>query len=355
MKIFLTGIAGFIGFHVAKKLVEKGHEVLGIDILNDYYDLKFKHERLEALGFCSKDVKTDKIIESEKYNNLSFAYLDILNKDKLLELFKEYKFTHVCHLAAQAGIRDSLENPDSYVSINIVGFFNVLDVCRVYKENIKHFVYASTSSVYGINENIPSNEDSSTDHPLNLYAASKKSNEMIAHAYSASFNIPTTGLRFFTVYGTYGRPDMALYLFSDGIKNGESINIFNNGNMARDFTYVSDIANGVYKVLKNPARSDCNFDVKNPNSSTSSFPYRIYNIGTGHATKLLDFIEELEANFDKKALKNYMPMQKADVVESCCDILKLKNDVGYEAKISIKEGIKEFSQWYKMLETTKKV
>ncbi|AWG42816.1 NAD-dependent epimerase [Candidatus Borreliella tachyglossi] len=347
MRVFLTGIAGFIGFHVAKKLADNGHEVLGVDILNDYYEPNLKYERLEVLGFDCEGVDSRKIIKSKKYDNLSFVYLDILDKGQILSLFFKYKFTHVCHLAAQAGIRDSIEHPDSYITVNIVGFFNVLDACRVYKDNIKHFVYASTSSVYGINEKMPSDEDNNTDHPLNLYAASKKSNEVIAHAYSSSFNIPTTGLRFFTVYGPYGRPDMALCLFADGITNQTPINVFNDGNLARDFTYVDDVADGVYNVLKNPSESDGNFDVKNPSSSSSLAPYRIYNIGTGQAIRLMDFIRELEINLGNKALKKFLPMQKADVVESCCDISKLKKDFAYEALTSIKEGIKKFANWYK--------
>ena len=310
MKVFLTGIAGFIGFHVAKKLADNGHEVLGVDILNDYYEPDLKYERLEVLGLNCKDMKSKKIIKSNRYDNLSFVYLDILDKEQILNLFSQYNFTHVCHLAAQAGIRDSNENPDSYISIKIVGFFNVLDACRIYKENIKHFVYASTSSVYGINESMPSNEDNITDHPLNLYAASKKSNEVIAHAYSSSFNIPTTGLRFFTVYGPYGRPDMALYLFADGIVRKTTIDVFNNGNMARDFTYVDDVVDGIYNVLRKPSESDSNFDKKNPNSSSSLAPYKIYNIGTGHATRLMDFINELEVNLENKAVKNFYLCKK---------------------------------------------
>ncbi|AHH10619.1 NAD-dependent epimerase/dehydratase family protein [Borrelia coriaceae] len=347
MRVFLTGIAGFIGFHVAKKLVDNGHEVLGVDVLNDYYSPDLKYERLKVLGFNCEDIVSREVIQSNKYSNLSFMYLDILDKDKILSIFANYKFTHVCHLAAQAGIRDSIENPDSYISVNIVGFFNVLDSCRIYKNYIKHFVYASTSAVYGINEKMPSGEDSITDHPLNLYAASKKSNEVIAHAYSSSFNIPTTGLRFFTVYGPYGRPDMALYLFADGITKQTSINVFNDGNMARDFTYVDDVADGIYSVLGKPAKGDSNFDVNNPNSSSSLAPYKIYNIGTGRAIKLMDFINELEINLGNKACKNFLPMQKADVVQSCCDISKIKNDFAYEALTSIKDGIKKFSNWYK--------
>ncbi|QMU99219.1 NAD-dependent epimerase/dehydratase family protein [Borrelia sp. A-FGy1] len=347
MKVFLTGIAGFIGFHLAKKLADNRHEVLGVDVLNDYYEPSLKYERLEVLGLDCKNIKNKKIVKSDVYDNLSFVYLDILDKEQILNLFLEHNFTHVCHLAAQAGIRDSIENPDSYISINIVGFFNVLDACRIYKESIKHFVYASTSAVYGINEIIPSDEDNITDHPLNLYAASKKSNEVIAHSYSSSFNIPTTGLRFFTVYGPYGRPDMALYLFSDGIVKRTTIDVFNNGNMARDFTYVDDVIDGIYTVLRNPAKRDNNFNIKNPRSSSSLAPYKIYNIGTGHATKLMDFINELEINLGSKALKNFLPLQKADVVESCCDISKLKNDFAYKPLISIKEGIKRFADWYK--------
>ncbi|ACH93387.1 GDP-mannose 4,6-dehydratase [Borrelia duttonii] len=347
MRVLLTGIAGFIGFHVAKKLADDGHEVLGIDILNNYYDPSLKYERLEILGFNSENIDNKKVVNSHKYNNLSFVNLDILNKEQVLSLFNNYKFTHICHLAAQAGIRDSIENPDSYIAINIVGFFNILDACRIYKDSIEHFVYASTSAVYGLNEKMPSSEDSITDHPLNLYAASKKSNEVIAHAYSSSFNIPTTGLRFFTVYGPYGRPDMALYLFADGIMRQSTINVFNNGDMARDFTYVDDVVNGVCNVLKKPARSDSNFDTQNPNSSSSFAPYRIYNVGTGQAVKLMEFINELEINLENKACKNFLPMQKADVVESCCDISKLKNDFAYEALTSIKDGIRKFAIWYK--------
>ncbi|UGQ16123.1 NAD-dependent epimerase/dehydratase family protein [Borrelia sp. RT5S] len=347
MKVFLTGIAGFIGFHVARRLADDGHEVLGVDVLSDYYDPDLKYERLEVLGLKCDEVKSGKIIKSGRYGNLSFICLDILDKEKILDLFSQHKFTHVCHLAAQAGIRDSIENPDSYISVNIVGFFNVLDACRVYKEGIRHFVYASTSAVYGMNENMPSDEDGVTDHPLNLYAASKKSNEVIAHAYSSSFGIPTTGLRFFTVYGTYGRPDMALYLFAEGISKNTTIDVFNNGNMARDFTYVDDVVDGICGVLKKPSESDVTFDTKKPNSSSSLAPYKIYNIGTGHATRLMDFIDELEVNLGNKALKNFLPMQKADVVESCCNILKLKNDFAYKPLISIKEGIKKFANWYK--------
>ncbi|PCJ63270.1 MAG: hypothetical protein COA79_00245 [Planctomycetota bacterium] len=328
--ILVTGAAGFIGFHLSKKLLENDHEVVGYDCINDYYDVALKNDRLEIL---------------KKFKNFNFLKGSLENNDELNNLFNKYDIDYVVNLAAQAGVRYSLENPSAYIQSNLVGFANVLEACRHNK--VKNLVYASTSSVYGLNENMPFRECDSVNHPLTLYAATKKSNEMMAHSYSNLFNIPTTGLRFFTVYGPWGRPDMALFLFTKAMVNNEPINVFNNGNMIRDFTYVEDIVEGVSRVLFKPAEPIDSFDLKDPRPDGSTAPYRIFNIGNQQPVKLMDYIKEIERNLGLKAKINFMPMQDGDVPATQSDTSSLKDWVDYQPLTLIDEGIRRFIDWYK--------
>ncbi len=336
MKILVTGTAGFIGFHVTRKLVEQGHEVVGIDNINDYYDPKLKFARLEQLGIDpSCAAKKLKHCISDKWDGrLGFIRMDIEDRKALPALFAEHQFDLVCHLAAQAGVRYSLEAPETYIDSNIVGFLNVLECCRHY--NIKHLVYASSSSVYGLNSKIPFETSDPVDHPASLYAATKKSNELMAHTYSHLFKFPTTGLRFFTVYGPWGRPDMALYLFVDAIVHNRPIKVFNFGEMERDFTYVDDICSGVLKILES--------DYEKRKSENSL--YKIYNIGNNKSVKLTDFIREIESNLGKEAQKALLPMQPGDVERTWANVNDLIMDYGYSPHTPIEEGIRSFVQWY---------
>ena len=326
--ILVTGCAGFIGFHLSKKLLNNKHRVIGIDNINSYYGTKIKYDRLKILKQFKK--------------KFIFFKIDLKNKNKLERIFNKYRINYVVNLAAQAGVRYSLINPDAYIDSNIRGFFNILDVVK--KFNIKHFVYASTSSVYGMNKKIPFSEDHSVDHPLQLYAATKRSNELIAHAYSNIYKIPTTGLRFFTVYGPWGRPDMALYIFVKKILENKKIEIFNFGKHVRDFTYVDDIIKGIQKVIfKAPKQNN---KIKTLKSSFSSSPFRILNIGNSKSVRLMDFIVEIEKNLNKKAKKKYLPLQKGDVVGTLSDTRKIKKLVGYKSNYNYKNGIKKFIDWY---------
>jgi len=329
-KILVTGVAGFIGFHLSRYLLDRGDEVIGIDNLNDYYDVQLKKSRLS-------------ILEEDK--NFSFKRIDISNQSAVEKLFTTHEFDRVANLAAQAGVRYSLENPHSYINSNIAGFLNILEGCR--HNNINHLVFASSSSVYGGNTSMPFSVHNAVDHPLSLYAASKKSNELMAHTYAHLYGLPATGLRFFTVYGPWGRPDMALFLFTKAILKGEPIKVFNHGVHKRDFTYVADIVDGIVRVLDRPAKPNPNWDSNKPDPSSSTAPYRIYNIGNGSPVGLSRFIEVIEENLGKKAEKILLPMQAGDVPETFADITSLTADTGYNPKVTVDEGIANFISWYR--------
>lgn len=332
MKILVTGSAGFIGYFTAKALLERGDEVIGLDNINNYYDVNLKFGRLNETGIKESDIEYGKFINSSKYTKYKFIKLNLEDREAIQKLFIEEKFDKVCHLAAQAGVRYSIENPYTYIDSNIVGFINILECCR--HNNIQHLVYASSSSVYGMNKKVPFSEDDIVDNPISLYAATKKANELMAHTYSHLYNIPTTGLRFFTVYGPWGRPDMAPILFAKAIINGEPISVFNNGDLSRDFTYIDDIVNGVVKVIDKAPISE------------GQIPYKLYNIGCSNPVKLMDFINTLEETIGKKAKMIMKPMQKGDVYQTYADTSSLENDFGYKPKIYLKAGIDYFINWF---------
>ncbi len=350
MKILVTGIAGFIGFHLAKKLLERGDEVVGIDNINDYYDVNLKYGRLRELGIEQESIKENSLVHSTKYEKHHFAKIDLANKEAMDNLFKEQDFDAVVNLAAQAGVRYSLENPHAYIQSNVVGFLNILEGCRNY--GVKNLAYASSSSVYGLNSSQPFKTTDKTEHQVSLYAATKKSNEMMAHTYAHLYGIQATGLRFFTVYGPWGRPDMAPMLFTDAILNNRAINVFNNGKMSRDFTYIDDIVDGIVKVIDNPAQPNKDWDSNNPDISTSSAPYRLYNIGNNAPVALMEFIETLEKALGKEAKKNFMPMQDGDVVSTYADVSGLIEEFGYKPDTTLADGIKEFIKWYREFYTS---
>ena len=335
MTILITGAAGFIGFHITKRLLIEGFEVVGVDNLNPYYDLRLKKARLNKLKNLSKK-------QSVKF---FFFKEDLENQNFLTELFRKFKFNKVVNLAAQAGVRYSIENPSSYINSNIVGFANLLEVCR--RNCIEHLIYASSSSVYGGNKNLPFSEEHNVDHPVSLYAASKKANELMAHSYSHLYGIPTTGLRFFTVYGPWGRPDMALFLFTKSILKGEPIKIFNKGDMMRDFTFIDDITESLFRVINKDAISDPNFDYLQPSPSASWAPYKIFNIGNSNPINLMDFISTIEEILGIKAKKEFLDMQPGDVASTSADTALLENWVGFKPRTSVKDGIKKFIDWYK--------
>jgi UDP-glucuronate 4-epimerase len=344
-KILITGTAGFIGFHLTRKLAEEGHVVTGLDCINSYYDINLKYGRMNELGFDHHSIEYGKPSQSAKYKNLDFYKINLEDRDNLYKLFELKSFDTVINLAAQAGVRYSLENPHAYIESNITGFLNILEACR--HNATAHLIYASSSSVYGLNELMPFSAQHPVDHPISLYAASKKSNEMMAHSYSCLFNLPTTGLRFFTVYGPWGRPDMALFIFTKAILANEPVNIFNNGNMLRDFTYVDDIVNGIAMMLNHAPVSNKAWTGKNPDPASSKAPYRIYNIGNNKPVKLMDFIEALEEILEKKALRNMMPMQLGDVPATYADVSGLVDDFGYKPDTGYREGIRRFVDWYR--------
>ncbi|MDD2548684.1 MAG: NAD-dependent epimerase [Bacteroidales bacterium] len=345
MKILVTGTAGFIGFHLAQKLIARGDEVVGIDSINDYYDINLKYSRLEVTGINREHISYGKPASSSKHSNYTFINLKLEDRVGINKLFADFKFDRVCNLAAQAGVRYSLENPMAYADSNIVGFVNILEACRY--NDIEHLVYASSSSVYGLNETMPFSTHHNVDHPISLYAASKKSNELMAHTYSYLFKLPTTGLRFFTVYGPWGRPDMALFLFTKAILAGEPIDVFNNGNMQRDFTYIDDIVEGVMRVIDNPPKADSSWSGKKPNPSSSVAPYKIFNIGNSNPVKLMDFIRAIESALNQKAEINYMPLQPGDVPSTWADVDDLWGSLGFRPATSVKEGVANFVAWYK--------
>jgi len=330
MQYLVTGTAGFIGFHTAKQLLEAGHQVIGLDNINDYYDQKIKYDRLEIL----KD-----------HDNFDFHQRDLVESQFITELVTGTNPNRVIHLAAQAGVRYSIENPHEYVQSNIVGFLNILEACKLAKT--PHLTYASSSSVYGANTNIPFSSKRGVDHPLSMYAATKKANEMMAHSYSHLFQLPTTGLRFFTVYGPWGRPDMALFLFTKAILAGEPINVFNYGKHQRDFTYIDDIVEGVIRTANSIAQPKPDWDSNHPDPDSSSAPYRIYNIGNNKKVQLLDYIETLEKQLSKKATRNELPLQPGDVPNTWADCSELAKDFDYKPATPIEEGIKQFVEWYR--------
>ena len=344
MKVLVTGAAGFIGFHFTNLLINNGIEVVGLDNLNNYYDIELKFNRLAHVGIEKQEIKENELIRSNLYQQYQFIKLSIEEDDKLIQLFAQEKFDYVCHLAAQAGIRYSITNPKIYIKSNIVGFHNVLECCK--QNKVKHFVYASSSSVYGLNEAIPLQTSQSTNHPISLYAASKKSNELLAHSYSHLYKLPTTGVRFFTVYGPWGRPDMAYYIFTKSILEKKPIKIYNHGNMMRDFTYIDDIVKGLHLILNNPPSGNENWDGINPNPSDSRAPYKIYNLGNSKPIKLLDFIENIERELNLKAIRINMDLQPGDVLITYADTSEVEKDFGYKPKTSLSYGIKQFVQWY---------
>jgi len=334
-KILITGAAGFIGFHLSKRLVEQGFTVVGLDNINDYYDVNLKYARLNELGIERSTAESfNSYSTSNKYGEkLQFIRMNLEDREKLPELFAEHEFDVVCNIAAQAGVRYSIENPNTYIDSNIVGFLNILECCR--HNNIKHLVYASSSSVYGENEKIPFSVSDNVDHPISLYAATKKSNELMAYAYSHLYGIPTTGLRFFTVYGPWGRPDMAIFLFTKAITEGKPVKVFNEGNMLRDFTYIEDIISGIEITIENP-----------PKSHNNKSANRLLNIGNGSPQSLMDFINAIEKSIGKVAIKEYLPMQPGDVPQTWADTWDLEL-LGYKSKTGITEGVGKFVKWYK--------
>ena len=333
MKILVTGAAGFIGYHTTLQLLARGDEVVGLDNMNNYYDVTLKESRL-------------KNIENSK-NSSAFTFIkaELSDRNAIEEIFQQHKFNKVINLAAQAGVRYSLENPHAYIDSNIVGFTNILEGCR--HNNVEHLVYASSSSVYGANESMPFSVHDNVDHPLSLYAASKKANELMAHTYSNLYSLPTTGLRFFTVYGPWGRPDMALFLFTKAILDGRSIDVFNYGKHRRDFTFIDDIVEGVIRTLDHTAEPNEKWQASQPDPATSKSPYRLYNIGSNNPIELMRYIEILEEKLGKVAVKNLLPLQPGDVPATFADVDALVEDVNYKPSTSIEEGIEKFVSWYK--------
>ena len=328
--ILITGAAGFIGFHLSRLLLDRGDTVIGLDNLNDYYDVRLKRDRLALLT---------------PHPNFRFEQIDLADRDAMRRLFESGGFARVAHMAAQAGVRYSLTNPHAYADSNLTGFLNILEGCRYHR--VEHLVYASSSSVYGANTKMPFSEHDNVDHPVSLYAASKKANELMAHAYSHLYELPTTGLRFFTVYGPWGRPDMAIFLFTKAILEGRPIDVFNHGRMRRDFTYVDDIVDGVVRALDRIPAPDPNWSGDRPDPATSNAPYRVYNIGNNRPVELLRVIEILEERLGRTAQKNMLPLQPGDVLETYADIDELARDVGFAPRTSIEDGIARFVDWYR--------
>lgn len=331
MHILVTGAAGFIGMHVSQRLIEDGYSVTGIDNLNDYYEVGLKLARLESLKALGQAFQ--------------FLKIDMADKQGLQRLFDSQKFDVVINLAAQAGVRYSIENPQSYIDANIQGFLNILEGCR--HQQVENLIFASSSSVYGMNSSMPFSESDHADHPMALYGATKKANEAMAHAYANLYGIPCTGLRFFTVYGPWGRPDMALFLFTKAILAGEPIKVFNHGNMVRDFTFIDDIVEGVVRLAHKPATADTTFDAAQPDPSVSAVPYRIFNIGNGQPTPLMDYIQALEEALGKRAITKMLPMQPGDVPVTSADTSKLGAWVGFQPNTPVRDGVQRFVDWYR--------
>jgi len=329
MKIIVTGAAGFIGMHVCKNLLENEHSVAGIDNINAYYDQTLKQKRLECL---------------KSFEDFMFYKQDIADKRAVMEILVEVQADCVINLAAQAGVRYSLIDPDAYANSNLVGFLNILEACR--RQEISHLIYASSSSVYGSNDEKPFGETHNTDHPISLYGATKKANEVMAHSYSHLFQLPTTGLRFFTVYGPWGRPDMALFLFTKAILENKPIDVYNHGKMMRDFTYIDDVVQAINRLVHDPAKANANYNTYQPDASTSNSPWRIFNIGNGRPTQLMDYVSALEKALGKEAKKNFIPAQPGDVLETTADTTKLEYWTGFKSSTSIEQGVENFVKWY---------
>lgn len=345
MKILITGAAGFIGFHTVLRLLEQGHEVVGLDNINDYYDVRVKYGRLAHSGVPTDAIPLNRPVQSASHPGYRFVRMDLEDAKSLMGLFAQEQFDRVMHYAAQAGVRYSLTNPHAYMQSNFVAFLNLLEACR--QHPVAHFAYASSSSVYGLNQTMPFSTSHNVDHPISLYAASKKSNELMAHTYSYLYDIPTTGLRFFTVYGPWGRPDMALFLFTKAILEDRPIDVFNHGKMQRDFTYVDDIVEGVLRVIDHAPRGNPEWDGTAPDPSSSPAPWRIYNIGNAEKVELIDFIDALEEALGKKARKNFLPLQPGDVPATWADTRDLADDLGYRPNTPVRLGIQRFVAWYR--------
>ncbi len=343
-RILVTGTAGFIGFHLIQALLETGGEIVGLDNINAYYDLNLKHARLSETGIPSAEIGYNKVVPSTRSDRYRFIKLDLEDKENLLGLFAQEKFDLVVNLAAQAGVRYSFTHPDAYIGSNVSGFLNILEACRHYP--VKHLVYASTSSVYGLNEQMPFSVHQNVDHPASLYAASKKSNELMAHSYSHLFQIPVTGLRFFTVYGPWGRPDMALFIFTKAILSGQPIPVHNEGRMERDFTYIDDIIEGIIRIMGSPARPAGKGESP-MDPAFSSAPYRIYNIGNSKPVKLMDFIRAIEEELGKKAEIKLIPIQPGEVEKTWADVSDLSRHFAYSPDTPVREGVKKFVSWYR--------
>jgi len=345
MKILLTGTAGFIGFHTVQKLINDGHEVVGLDSINDYYDVNLKYRRLAVTGIDGSAVEYNRPMRSSNMKGYRFVKMNLEDRENLHALMKAEKFDKVCNLAAQAGVRYSIDNPYAYIDANITGFINIIEGCRHF--GVQHLVYASSSSVYGSNTAQPFSTSDNVDHPISLYAATKKANELMAHTYSHLYNIPTTGLRFFTVYGPWGRPDMAMFKFADLMRKGQPIDVYNFGKMERDFTFIADIVEGVCRVIYAGQMPNAGWDSDNPDPGSSSAPYKVYNIGNNKPVQLMYMIETLEKELGISAQKNLMPLQAGDVPKTYANIDDLVRDHGYRPDTSIEEGIRQFVKWYK--------
>ncbi len=335
MSVLVTGAAGFIGFHLVKRLLNSGTNIIGYDNLNTYYDPLLKEARLSKLKEISRSTNAE----------FNFIKADLEDKVSIQKVFDTFKPTKIVNLAAQAGVRNSIENPSDYIQSNLVGFNNILESCR--NHNVEHLIYASSSSVYGGNSFMPFSENQSVDHPVSLYAASKKANELMAHAYSSLFNFPCTGLRFFTVYGPWGRPDMALFLFTKAILEGKPIDVFNNGDMVRDFTYIDDIIESLIRILDKPATPNLNFNRSSPKPGSSWVPYRVFNIGNSNPTPLMDYIAAIEDALGIKSKKNFLPMQPGDVCATSADTSSLEEWIGFKPGTPVKEGVSKFVNWYR--------
>ncbi len=345
MKILVTGTAGFIGYHLTEKLLKRGDTVIGLDCINDYYDPQVKYARLKNHGISIDDIHWNTMAQSSTHSGYRFIRMLLEDAVQMDQLFAEERFDAVINLAAQAGVRYSIINPMAYIQSNIVGFANILEGCR--HHGVKHLAYASSSSVYGLNESMPFSTHDNVDHPVSLYAASKKSNELMAHTYSHLYKLPTTGLRFFTVYGPWGRPDMALFLFTKAMLAGEPIQVFNHGKMVRDFTYVDDIVEGIVRVIDQPPKGNSAWSGKQPDPSSSPAPWKVYNIGNNNPIPLMDFIQAIEEALGIEAIKNYMDIQPGDVPATYADVQDLVDDLGYKPETTVRHGIGKFVEWYR--------
>ncbi|HLR31981.1 MAG TPA: NAD-dependent epimerase [Fodinibius sp.] len=345
MKILVTGAAGFIGFHLGKRLIREGHQVIGLDNINDYYSTDLKYDRLAELGIPKEEIIEGELVESRRHENMRFIKTDLENKPAIDDLFEEEGLDVVVNLAAQAGVRYSLKDPYRYIESNITGFLNLLESAR--HHSLKHLIYASSSSVYGANTNMPFSTSDNVDHPMSLYAASKKANELMAHTYSNLFNIPTSGLRFFTVYGPWGRPDMALFLFAEAMLNDEPINVFNHGRMERDFTYIDDIVEGIARLVPKPPSPNASWSGDTPEPATSFAPYRIFNIGNSNPVQLMDFIREIEKQLGIEAQKKMLPIQPGDVPKTWANVDDFFEYTDFKPQVGVEEGIRNFVDWYR--------